>query len=47
VLEGWRPGPGVNRDSIWDPGELTEVIPGLVAEAAPNFSAVEAGRGTS
>jgi len=25
-----------DRDTIWEPGELSEVIPALVAEAAPN-----------
>ena len=43
VLEGWRSGPSVAREGIWDPGELTEVIPGLVAEAAENLTAA-AGR---
>jgi NAD(P)-dependent dehydrogenase (short-subunit alcohol dehydrogenase family) len=36
VAEGWVYGPTVDRDTIWEPGELGEVIPGLVAEAAPN-----------
>jgi NAD(P)-dependent dehydrogenase (short-subunit alcohol dehydrogenase family) len=36
VTEGWVNGPSVNRDGKWEPGELGEVIPGLVAKAAPN-----------
>jgi NAD(P)-dependent dehydrogenase (short-subunit alcohol dehydrogenase family) len=36
VAEGWVYGPSVDRDTIWEPGELSEVIPALVAEAAPN-----------
>src|SRR5690348_13448545 len=36
VAEGWVYRPSVDRDQIWEPGELGEVIPGLVAEAAPN-----------
>ena len=36
VAEGWAYGPSVDRDSIWEPGELGEVIPGLVDEAALN-----------
>jgi hypothetical protein len=36
VAEGWVYGPSVDRDMIWEPGELSEVIPRLVAEAAPN-----------
>ena len=36
VAEGWVYGPSADRDTIWEPGELGEVIPGLVAEAAPN-----------
>ena len=36
VLEGWVNGPGVSRDARWDPDELSVVIPGLVAKAAPN-----------
>lgn len=36
VAEGWAYGPSVDRDALWEPGELGEVIPGLVAEAAPN-----------
>ena len=36
VTEGWVNGPQVNRTGAWTPGELGEVIPDLVAEAAPN-----------
>jgi NAD(P)-dependent dehydrogenase (short-subunit alcohol dehydrogenase family) len=36
VAEGWVNGPTVERDGYWTPGELGEVIPELVTEAAPN-----------
>jgi NAD(P)-dependent dehydrogenase (short-subunit alcohol dehydrogenase family) len=36
VAETWVAGPGVERQSRWDPAELGEVIPMLVAEARPN-----------
>ncbi|HWB66772.1 MAG TPA: SDR family oxidoreductase [Mycobacteriales bacterium] len=36
VAEGWAYGPSIQRDERWTPGELGEVVPGLVAEAAPN-----------
>jgi NAD(P)-dependent dehydrogenase (short-subunit alcohol dehydrogenase family) len=36
VAEGWRAGPAVSQDERWDPAELGEVVPALVAEAAPN-----------
>jgi NAD(P)-dependent dehydrogenase (short-subunit alcohol dehydrogenase family) len=36
VLEGWVNGPEVDRAGRWDPAELGEVIPDLVAKAAPN-----------
>jgi len=36
VAEGWVYGPGVDREERWLPGELGEVIPDLVARAAPN-----------
>ncbi len=35
VAEGWRAGPSVDKKGLWDPAELTEVIPGLLAEAGP------------
>ena len=36
VLEGWVNGPASSRDTRWDQAGLSEVIPGLVAKAAPN-----------
>ena len=36
VLEGWHEGPTVDKKERWEPGELTEVVPGLVEQAAPN-----------
>lgn len=36
VAEGWVAGPGVSHDARWDPAELGEVIPSLLAEARPN-----------
>ncbi|WP_045875535.1 SDR family oxidoreductase [Pseudofrankia sp. DC12] len=36
VAEGWVNGPSVDRQGKWEPGELGEVIPGLVAKAATN-----------
>jgi NAD(P)-dependent dehydrogenase (short-subunit alcohol dehydrogenase family) len=36
VEEGWVNGPHVERNGPWSPGELGELIPDLVAEAAPN-----------
>ena len=36
VLEGWVAGPTVDRNGTWDPEELGDVIPDLVAKAAPN-----------
>ncbi len=36
VAEGWVNGPTVSRNERWAPGELSEVIPDLVAAAAPN-----------
>ena len=35
VSEGWRAGPSVEIDARWKAGELGEVIPQLVADAAP------------
>ncbi len=35
VAEGWRAGPSVDKRGRWDPAELTDVIPGLLAEAGP------------
>ncbi|HVU74765.1 MAG TPA: SDR family oxidoreductase [Mycobacteriales bacterium] len=36
VFEGWSNGPFAEREGIWDPGELSEVVPQLVERAAPN-----------
>jgi NAD(P)-dependent dehydrogenase (short-subunit alcohol dehydrogenase family) len=36
VVEGWVNGPTVSRNERWAPGELSEVIPDMVAKAAPN-----------
>jgi NAD(P)-dependent dehydrogenase (short-subunit alcohol dehydrogenase family) len=36
VAEGWRRGPTVKQDERWNAAALGSVIPGLVAEAAPN-----------
>jgi len=36
VAEGWVEGPAVDKEGRWDPAELTEVVPDLVAKAAPN-----------
>jgi NAD(P)-dependent dehydrogenase (short-subunit alcohol dehydrogenase family) len=35
VAEGWRAGPSVDKKGLWDPAELTGVIPGLLAQAGP------------
>ena len=36
VLEGWVAGPSVERRKTWDVTELDDIIPELVAKAAPN-----------
>ncbi|HWA65368.1 MAG TPA: SDR family oxidoreductase [Mycobacteriales bacterium] len=36
VFEGWVNGPYAETDGIWDPAALSEVVPDLVAKAAPN-----------
>jgi NAD(P)-dependent dehydrogenase (short-subunit alcohol dehydrogenase family) len=36
VAEGWVEGPVVDKDGRWDAAELGEIIPDLVARAAPN-----------
>ncbi|OYD61416.1 SDR family oxidoreductase [Rhodococcus sp. OK302] len=36
VAETWVAGPGVSKDARWEPAELTEVIPDLLARARPN-----------
>jgi NAD(P)-dependent dehydrogenase (short-subunit alcohol dehydrogenase family) len=35
VIESWVNGPSVTRDSIWEPSELSAVVPDLVRKAAP------------
>jgi NAD(P)-dependent dehydrogenase (short-subunit alcohol dehydrogenase family) len=35
VAEGWSYGPSIDKGDRWSPGELTDVIPELVAKAAP------------
>ncbi|HEX3899714.1 MAG TPA: SDR family oxidoreductase [Mycobacteriales bacterium] len=36
VAEGWAYGPSITREDKWHPGELGEVIPGMVRDAATN-----------
>jgi NAD(P)-dependent dehydrogenase (short-subunit alcohol dehydrogenase family) len=36
VAEGWVEGPAVDEKRRWDPAELSQVVPDLVARAAPN-----------
>lgn len=36
VAEGWTIGPRVDIDRRWDPAELSDIIPDLVAKARPN-----------
>lgn len=36
VAEGWHAGPSVDKQSRWEPNELTNVIPDLVAKSRPN-----------
>ncbi len=38
VAEGWAYGPSVTGSGVWQPGDLGEVLPELVAKAAPNAS---------
>jgi len=38
VAEGWSPGPEASVDRRWDPAELGEIIPKLVADAEPNVA---------
>jgi NAD(P)-dependent dehydrogenase (short-subunit alcohol dehydrogenase family) len=35
VAEGWNPGPSEDKGDRWDPAELGDVVPKLVAQAAP------------
>ena len=36
VAEGWHAGPRAQKEGRWDPAELGAIVPGLVAQAAPN-----------
>ena len=36
VAETWVAGPDVEKEARWDPAELADVVPGLVAAARPN-----------
>jgi hypothetical protein len=36
VAEGWHAGPRAEKAGRWHPAELGAVVPGLVAQAAPN-----------
>jgi NAD(P)-dependent dehydrogenase (short-subunit alcohol dehydrogenase family) len=36
VAEGWRAGPGISEGRRWEPEELGQLIPQLVADAQPN-----------
>jgi NAD(P)-dependent dehydrogenase (short-subunit alcohol dehydrogenase family) len=36
VAEGWHRGPTAEKQDRWDPAELGDIIPKLVADAAPN-----------
>lgn len=36
VAEGWRAGPHADKGTRWEPGQLGEVVPGLVSEADQN-----------
>jgi NAD(P)-dependent dehydrogenase (short-subunit alcohol dehydrogenase family) len=38
MTEGWEPGPTATVDRRWDPTELGAIVPGLVADAAPNVA---------
>jgi NAD(P)-dependent dehydrogenase (short-subunit alcohol dehydrogenase family) len=38
VAEGWRPGPEESVKRRWEPAELSEIIPALVADAEPNMA---------
>jgi NAD(P)-dependent dehydrogenase (short-subunit alcohol dehydrogenase family) len=35
VAEGWNPGPSEDKGDRWDPSELGDIVPKLVAQAAP------------
>jgi NAD(P)-dependent dehydrogenase (short-subunit alcohol dehydrogenase family) len=36
VAEGWRAGPTIEQDRAWEPWELNDVVPDLVARSQPN-----------
>jgi NAD(P)-dependent dehydrogenase (short-subunit alcohol dehydrogenase family) len=36
VVEGWAYGPEIHSDERWTPRQLDDVLPGLLAKAAPN-----------
>jgi NAD(P)-dependent dehydrogenase (short-subunit alcohol dehydrogenase family) len=38
VAEGWVAGPAASTDGVWQVDELDEIVPSLVAHAAPNAS---------
>ena len=38
VAEGWSHGPSIDKSDRWDPNELGDVVPELVAKAAPPAS---------
>jgi NAD(P)-dependent dehydrogenase (short-subunit alcohol dehydrogenase family) len=38
VAEGWSHGPSIDKSDRWDPSELGDVVPELVAKAAPPAS---------
>jgi len=40
VLEGWAAGPSVDRHAAWQPADLDDVLPDLIAKAAPNADAM-------
>jgi hypothetical protein len=47
VAEGWAYGPSTDRVERWMPGELGEVIPQLVKEAAANADMTGSRSGSS
>lgn len=36
VAQGWNAAEAIQTDGVWDPNQLGELIPGLVAQARPN-----------
>jgi NAD(P)-dependent dehydrogenase (short-subunit alcohol dehydrogenase family) len=36
IAEGWHPGPSVEQDEVWPPARYSDVLPGLISEAASN-----------